>query len=74
MLALLLKNGADINFRDEYGFTPLHAAVLRSDRDTVAWLVQNGADIHLARDSEGIACDLGTVAERSKEILNLVCP
>ena len=42
----LIDNGADVNFRDDYDYTPLHWAVREGYMDIVQLLVANGADIN----------------------------
>jgi len=40
-----LKNGMNVDFQNEHGWTPLHMAIRRDRRDMVAYLVEQGADI-----------------------------
>ncbi len=49
----LLKKNADVNIKDEYGWTPLMYAVFRSDGETVDKLLLRGADIN-AQDRDGV--------------------
>jgi ankyrin repeat protein len=37
---------ADVNQRDQNGYTPLHNAAARGDNEMIMYLVQHGADIH----------------------------
>ncbi|HEY4130474.1 MAG TPA: ankyrin repeat domain-containing protein, partial [Gemmatimonadaceae bacterium] len=37
---------ADVNARDENGFTPLHHAAARGDNEMIKYLVAHGADVH----------------------------
>ena len=48
-----LEAGAEVNARDENGYTPLHLAVRYGDAGTVAALVNAGADVE-ARDKDGL--------------------
>ena len=41
----LLENGANPNFADKFGVTPLIAATKKGQRDVVAVLLQHGADV-----------------------------
>jgi ankyrin repeat protein len=45
-LAYLLSKGADIEFRDESNFTPLHHAVFSGPVESVEFLLDAGADIN----------------------------
>lgn len=44
----LIKNGADVNFADHYGFTALHHAVLGNNVPLCKLLVELGADLEAA--------------------------
>jgi hypothetical protein len=48
----LLKEGADVNVRDEQGWTPLHHAAMRGAASVVLLLLEKGADVN-ARASDG---------------------
>ena len=50
VLEWLVKNGADVNVKDEDGDTPLHHA---ETQEAAAWLVANGAD-HQVKNVEGM--------------------
>lgn len=50
----MLKLGAESNFYDHEGRTPLHIASIRSDSNMVKLLLRNGADPNLL-DEEGIS-------------------
>ena len=50
----MLQNGANIEVKNDYGATPLHAAVIISRCDqTVKTLIKRGANID-AKDSQGV--------------------
>jgi ankyrin repeat protein len=46
---LLLKNKADVNARNDFGDTPLHAAAMWGHQGVAELLLANGADVN-ARD------------------------
>ena len=48
----LVAEGADINLKDAGDFTPLHCAVYGHQKQVVAFLIENGADVN-ARTAEG---------------------
>ena len=49
---MLLKAGSDVNAKGRYGFTPLHIAVSRKQREVAELLLANNADPN-AKDNEG---------------------
>lgn len=49
----LVKKGADINFKDKNGSTPLHYAAVYGNMKIVKYLVKNGADV-CARNNKGV--------------------
>ena len=68
VVAVLLEYGADIEARDDFHNTPLHAAIEGGNPDTVLLLIEHGADIE-ARDDIGanplhraVAKIIGTIA------------
>ncbi len=42
----LVSNQSDINFKDEYGYTPLHIAVRLKQYEISEYLIQSGADVN----------------------------
>jgi len=49
---MLLKNGANPNYRDKDGWTPLHYAAYRGRVDVAELLIKHGAEIN-AKDNDG---------------------
>jgi ankyrin repeat protein len=42
---LVEELGADVNLRDDGGYTPLHHAAARGDNEMILYLVSKGADV-----------------------------
>ena len=42
---LVEQQGADVNQRDSWGYTPLHYAAVRGGNDLIRYLVEKGADV-----------------------------
>lgn len=42
----LLDHGADVNYKDKYGFTPLHAAIFWGNTEIAAMLLDAGANMN----------------------------
>ncbi len=52
----LVELGADVNARDDQGYTPLHHAAARGDNDLILYLVSKGADVKaVARTGQTVA-------------------
>ena len=65
---LLLRNGADANVQDTYGWTPLMRAVYGNKRDAVAALLEHGGLNLEVRDERG-ATALHVAVERGRSAL-----
>lgn len=50
-LVQLLKDGADVNHQDAYGWTPIRYAVRNNQRTTAYILIEAGADLNLTSKS-----------------------
>ena len=53
MLRFLVENGANVNGTDDFGVTPLMAAIANQLLDAVTFLIDQGADVNL-QDSNGL--------------------
>jgi ankyrin repeat protein len=42
---LVDEQGADVNLKDAWGYTPLHYAAVHGDNDLIEYLVEKGADV-----------------------------
>lgn len=60
---MLIRHGADVNYADKDGWTPLHQAVLHGDIEVSRSLVELGADLHARTTDDGL-----TVLERAQDI------
>ena len=71
IIAILLKNGADINLVTGRG-TPLHGAVSGENIDMINFLIKNGADIN-ARGGDGLSTPLDRATiSKSYKIITLL--
>ena len=52
IVELLIAKGADVDAKDEDGWTPLHWAVVNGHEETVELLLANGSDVN-AKDNDG---------------------
>ena len=43
---MLIQAGADVNAREDCGYTPLHCACASGDSAMVKLLIENGADVN----------------------------
>jgi len=49
---IITNEGANVNYRDEYGFTPLHQAAINGHPQVVQALIEKGADVNV-EDNNG---------------------
>jgi len=47
LVATLLKNGANVNTANDYGWTPIMEAVIKDDFETLEMLISYGADVNV---------------------------
>jgi hypothetical protein len=65
---LLLQNGADIEARDNEGYTPFLMAALNGDTLLIKLLIKNGADIYAANNLNQNALSLSIIADQEVAI------
>ncbi len=59
VIKMLLDKGADINYKNELGWTPLHVAVGKwNNNKVIEFLVKNGADVNAENNKGQIPFDL----------------
>jgi hypothetical protein len=58
MKYLVEELGADVNARDNDGYTPLHHAAARGDNDMILYLVSKGADVTAVARSGQTTADM----------------
>ncbi|ACE05769.1 hypothetical protein Aasi_0340 [Candidatus Amoebophilus asiaticus 5a2] len=68
----LLNAGADISFRDQWGWSPLHYSVFKGYLEVTKLLLEQGADIN-ARDQRGVTPFYLATSNCSIEMINLLC-
>ncbi|CAG5096951.1 Similar to ANK3: Ankyrin-3 (Homo sapiens) [Cotesia congregata] len=73
-LEILLKEGADVQARNEDGETPLHIAVTKGNIEAVELLVQHGADVHSVSPKweTGFTLLHQAIVNNKKEIVNIL--
>ena len=71
ILELLIANGADVNAKNEYRWTPLHNAALEANKEIVELLIANGADVN-AKTNYGETPLHKALYEKRKEIIELL--
>ena len=58
IVTLLLQHGADINVRQQHGFTPLHTAAQHGDAEMIKILLEHQADINAITNAGETAMDI----------------
>ncbi|KAI8096612.1 ankyrin [Halteromyces radiatus] len=62
----LLENGMDANIRDDFGYTPIHAAVSYNQKEMLEYLLNHGGDINvedLDKDTPLYVCETVDMAK-----------
>ena len=68
----LLAQGAEVNARNAYGWTPLHIAAAGGDPTVVALLLRHGADIHAQSHIGTTPLDNATLRGSRKAVIDLL--
>lgn len=71
MARLLIDNGADLNIRNDEGFTPLHGAAGEGQKELVVILIAHGADVN-ARNKRGWTPLRWAEAQSQKEMARIL--
>ncbi len=70
-ITLLLKNGADVDFRDSKGQTPLEVAILARNTSLIQFLLDSGADVN-SRDCQGATALIVACFRSSLDVVELL--
>ncbi|XP_065161577.1 transient receptor potential channel pyrexia [Atheta coriaria] len=70
IIEILINWGADVNFKDQYGYTPLHIAALNELSQCVEVLIYHGADV-TAKSKFGMTA-LGIITRKTPASLAMV--
>ena len=68
---LLVERGADINSKDDKGFTPLHWSAKTGGKDVVQFLISRGAEIN-AVDNSGTTALQMAKDQGHKDVVNVL--
>ena len=73
IVKILVEYGADVNFIDEFGNTPLHESVMNCTEECIVALLDCGANINIISGSTNKATPLHyAVGNRNKELVELL--
>jgi tankyrase len=67
---LLIKYKANVNAKDNWSWTPLHEACLKSKLDVILVLIQNGADLKIKNLDGKTPLDLNSTNENVRALLS----
>jgi len=71
IVTLLVDKGADVNYRNTYGYTALHAAVSGSHAEVVSALLEKGADVH-AIEEKGRTPLFFAIGQKALDVVRLL--
>ena len=63
LLRFLIDNKADVNHKDDLGWTPLHWSAFQGQTDTCKLLIANHADVTIENKAHQTALDFEKVTE-----------
>ena len=66
-MALLIANGADVNAKNKFGWTPLHHAAEYDHKELAELLIAKGADVNALDDFYGKPLDWTTMSPSSND-------
>ncbi|MDD9899899.1 MAG: ankyrin repeat domain-containing protein [Alphaproteobacteria bacterium] len=76
IISALIENGADVNARDQDGWTALMYAVVPANKDAIQTLIENGAHIgkenKFKKTAENLARQLARTSEKHSDIANFI--
>ena len=71
MMKLLIENGANINYTDENGFTPLNIAIESGDMELTKFLITNGANVNSLMQ-DGVSLIGYAIAQNNMDLLQML--
>lgn len=57
-MQILFNCGADVNIRDQFGWSPLHYAAMHGRKEAFQWLIRHEADVHAVTNQFETAASL----------------
>lgn len=71
IVEVLIKNGADVNIRDDSGYTPLHTACYSNNKGSVSILLNNGAEVNIF-NNEGVTPLYNVATKGYLDVFNML--